>query len=169
MREQVGFKKSKTQYLNSTPTLLIFITRSRKVHQTNLEHGIGICIIGQRSLPLLLSRSIAWSTKSSQFHSKAVPLRHSGATGERSYSSYTFLISTLDRVCGQLHSTAALYPWARIPDNHWIGGWVGLRAGLDKEDRGKILYLCRGSNPGSPLCSQTLYQRFPNFYSVHTP
>jgi hypothetical protein len=28
---------------------------------------------------------------------------------------------------------------------------VGLRAGLDTEARGKILCLCRGSNPGRPV------------------
>jgi hypothetical protein len=27
----------------------------------------------------------------------------------------------------------------------WKGGWVGPRAGLDTEDRGKMLYLCQGS------------------------
>jgi hypothetical protein len=40
---------------------------------------------------------------------------------------------------------------------HCIGGWVGLRVGLDAEVRGKILCLCRGSNPGRPVRSQTLY------------
>jgi hypothetical protein len=34
---------------------------------------------------------------------------------------------------------------------------VGLRAGLDTETRGNILCLCRGSNPGRPVCIQTLY------------
>jgi hypothetical protein len=33
---------------------------------------------------------------------------------------------------------------------------VGPRADLDTEARGKILCLCRGSNPGLPVCSQTL-------------
>jgi hypothetical protein len=47
------------------------------------------------------------------------------------------------------------------PGTHWIGGWVGLRAGLDTEARGKILCLCRGSNPGSLFCSQTLYWATP--------
>jgi hypothetical protein len=28
---------------------------------------------------------------------------------------------------------------------------VGHRAGLDTEDRGKIIFLCRGSNPDSPV------------------
>jgi hypothetical protein len=34
---------------------------------------------------------------------------------------------------------------------------VGPRASLDAEARGKILCLCRGSNPGHPARSQTLY------------
>jgi hypothetical protein len=34
-------------------------------------------------------------------------------------------------------------------------GWVGFKAGLDTEARGKILRLCQGSNPGRPVCSQT--------------
>jgi hypothetical protein len=60
-------------------------------------------------------------------------------------------------VSGQLHDTAALYHRERIPGTHWIGGWVGLRAGLDTEARGKIICLCRESNLGSPVCSQSLY------------
>jgi hypothetical protein len=57
-------------------------------------------------------------------------------------------------VSGQLRAPAALYPWEWTSDIHWIGGWMGLRAGLDTEARGKILCLCRGSSPG-PVCSQT--------------
>jgi hypothetical protein len=49
-------------------------------------------------------------------------------------------------------------PWPRVtPGTHWTGGWVGPRAGLDAEARRKILCLCRGSNPGRPVGSQTLY------------
>jgi hypothetical protein len=33
---------------------------------------------------------------------------------------------------------------------------VDLRAGLDTEARGKVLYLYLGSNLGCPVCSQTL-------------
>jgi hypothetical protein len=40
---------------------------------------------------------------------------------------------------------------------HCTGGWVGPRAGLDAEVRGKILCFCRGSNPGRPVRSQTLH------------
>jgi hypothetical protein len=35
-------------------------------------------------------------------------------------------------------------PRERTPGTHWIGGWVGPKAGLDTEDR--ILCLCRRSN-----------------------
>jgi hypothetical protein len=54
-------------------------------------------------------------------------------------------------------------PWPRFtpgegtPGTHWIGGWVGPRAGLDAGDRRKILCPCRGSNPDRPARSQTLY------------
>jgi hypothetical protein len=45
----------------------------------------------------------------------------------------------------------ALPPGERTPGTHCTGGWVGPRAGLDKECRGKILCLCRGSNPDRPV------------------
>jgi hypothetical protein len=38
-------------------------------------------------------------------------------------------------------------PGERTPGTHWIGGWVGPRAGLDTGGRRKILCPCRGSNP----------------------
>jgi hypothetical protein len=40
-------------------------------------------------------------------------------------------------VSGQRHAPAALYPWERTQGTHWIGGWVGLRAGLDTEAKRK--------------------------------
>jgi len=33
-------------------------------------------------------------------------------------------------VSGQLHAPAALPPEKEPPGTHWIGGWVGSRAGL---------------------------------------
>jgi hypothetical protein len=39
----------------------------------------------------------------------------------------------------------------------FTGGWVGPRADLDTQTTGKILFLCRGLNPGRPARSQTLY------------
>jgi hypothetical protein len=43
------------------------------------------------------------------------------------------------------------------PGTHLTGGWVGLRAGPNTEAGGKILWLCRGSKPGLPACSQVIY------------
>jgi hypothetical protein len=45
----------------------------------------------------------------------------------------------------------------RTPGTHCTGGWVGSRAGLDAGARRKIICFCRGSNPGRPVRSQTLY------------
>jgi hypothetical protein len=60
-------------------------------------------------------------------------------------------------VSGQRHAPAALYPGERTPGTHWIGHWVGPRAGLDAGTIRKILCPCRGSNPNRPARSQTLY------------
>jgi hypothetical protein len=60
-------------------------------------------------------------------------------------------------VRGQRHDPAALYPRERTPGTHCTWGWVGLRAGLDTEIRGKNSCLCRGSNLDRPVRSQTLY------------
>jgi hypothetical protein len=60
-------------------------------------------------------------------------------------------------ISGQLHAPAALYPRERTYDTHCTGGWLGPRAGLDTEARGKILFLRRGVNSGLPVFSQTLY------------
>jgi hypothetical protein len=48
-------------------------------------------------------------------------------------------------------------PGKITPGTHWIGGWVGPRAGLDAEARRKILCPCRGSKPDRPARSETLY------------
>jgi hypothetical protein len=44
-----------------------------------------------------------------------------------------------------------LPPMKGPPSTHWIEGRFGLRAGLDREARGKILCLFRGSNPVLPV------------------
>jgi hypothetical protein len=67
--------------------------------------------------------------------------------GGEEYSSYSFLTLALDGVSGQWQVPAALYPRGKTPDVHWIVGWVGLKAVLDKEAKGKVICLCRGSNP----------------------
>jgi hypothetical protein len=45
----------------------------------------------------------------------------------------------------------------RTPGTHWIGSWMGPRAGLDGGARRKILCPFRGSKPDRPARSQTLY------------
>jgi hypothetical protein len=77
--------------------------------------------------------------------------RHEGAWWERRYSFYSFLTSAVDGVSGQRHASTALCPGERTPGTHCTGGWVGLRAGLDTEVRGKILCPCLGSNPDRPV------------------
>jgi hypothetical protein len=57
---------------------------------------------------------------------------HTGAKGERSFSSYSFLTSAEDGVSDERHAPAAPYYHKRTPGTHWIGGWVGLRAGLER-------------------------------------
>jgi hypothetical protein len=63
-------------------------------------------------------------------------------------------------VSGQRQAPAALCPGERTPVTHCTGGWVGFRAGLDTETRGKILSSLPGiepRSPGRPFRSQTLY------------
>jgi hypothetical protein len=62
-------------------------------------------------------------------------------------------------VSGQRHAPAALYPQERTPGTHCTGGWVGPRAGLDTDVKGKILSPLAGIEPrsrGRPARSQTL-------------
>ena len=56
---------------------------------------------------------------------------HEGRQGEQRYSCTLFLTSALEGVRGQCHAPAAPYPRER-PGTHCAGGWVGLRAGLDR-------------------------------------
>jgi hypothetical protein len=55
------------------------------------------------------------------------------------YSSYSFTTSALDGERGQRHAPAALYTGESILGTHYTGDWVGSRARLDTEDRGKVL------------------------------
>jgi hypothetical protein len=82
--------------------------------------------------------------------------RHGGAWGERSYSSYSFLTSSLDGGEWSASRPGRALLRERAPGTHCTGGWVCLRAGLDTEVTGKILFPCRGSTPDRPVLSQTL-------------
>jgi hypothetical protein len=44
------------------------------------------------------------------------------------------------------------------PGSHWIGDWMGPRAGLDVMEKIKVSYSCRKSNPGRPASSPSLYR-----------
>jgi hypothetical protein len=54
-------------------------------------------------------------------------------------------------VSGQCHVPAALYPREKTRSAYCVGGWVGLRAGLDSEAGGEIFCLCQGLNSGRSL------------------
>jgi len=50
-------------------------------------------------------------------------------------------------VSGQLHAPVSLTPTERAPGAHWIGGWVGPRAGLDAVVKRNVPSPCWDSNP----------------------
>jgi hypothetical protein len=50
-------------------------------------------------------------------------------------------------VSGQRHAPAALYTGENTPGTHWTGGWVGPRAVLDTEAKGKIILPLPGIEP----------------------
>jgi hypothetical protein len=67
---------------------------------------------------------------------------HEGTWGGGRYSSYSFLTSALDGGQWSLSCPrCTLAPWKGPPSTHCVGGWVGPRAGLDTQARGKILSL----------------------------
>jgi hypothetical protein len=72
----------------------------------------------------------------------------------------TFLTSAL--VGGEWSASrpCRFIPGERAPSTHWIGGWVGPRAGLDDLEKRKFLTLRELElRPlGHPACSQSLYQ-----------
>jgi hypothetical protein len=68
-------------------------------------------------------------------------------------------------VCGQLHAPGRFTPGERALGNHWVGGWVDPRAGLDDLEKRKFLILPRLElRPlGRPARSQSLYRlRYPD-------
>jgi hypothetical protein len=93
--------------------------------------------------------------------------RHGAAWGERRYSSYSFTTSVLDGVSGQRHAPPRFTPGERTHGIHCTGGWVGPRAGLDSEARGKILCPRRGSNPDRPVV-QPVLRHYTARLLIHT-
>jgi hypothetical protein len=66
---------------------------------------------------------------------------------------------------GEFHAPAALLP-GKNSGNHWIRGWVGLRAGLDAMTWTKNRRPCRNSNPGRSARSLVTMQTELPWYSV---
>jgi hypothetical protein len=53
-------------------------------------------------------------------------------------------------------------PGERAPGIHWIGGWVGPRAGLDDVEKTLDIIGTGTPTPGRPAHSQSLYRlRYP--------
>jgi hypothetical protein len=88
---------------------------------------------------------------------KAVPLHAMEALGGRGgIASKPLLILDLGTRWGWVVSVTLRPrlnppPRERTPSTHCTGRWVGPRAGLDTEDRGKILCPRRVSNPDRPV------------------
>jgi hypothetical protein len=73
---------------------------------------------------------------------------------------HIFLTSALVGVEWTASRPGRFTPWERAPGTHWIGGWVGPRAGLDDVEKRKFLTLA--GLELRPLCrparSQSLYR-----------
>jgi hypothetical protein len=112
--------------------------------------------LGTTFLPVLqFSHLTKYSTIVTVVCDSCPTTRHEGAWGERRFSSYSFSTSALD-----WGEWSASRPEERTPGTHCTGGWVGPRAGLDTENRGKILSPLPGiepRSPGRPAHSQLLY------------
>jgi hypothetical protein len=70
-------------------------------------------------------------------------------------------------VSGQLHAPAALALGKEPSDTHWIGGWVGPRAGLDDVEKRKFLTL-----PGlelDPSVVQPVASRYTDYSILALP
>jgi hypothetical protein len=75
--------------------------------------------------------------------------RHVGAKGERDNKSDSLSASVLG---GGERSASRPGRQERTHSTHWIGD-----CGLQSGSEGKILCLCRGSNPSRPVCSGPTY------------
>jgi hypothetical protein len=67
---------------------------------------------------------------------------------------YLLLILDVDTRGGEWSASRpglAFTPGERTHGTHCTGGWVGPRAGLDTEARGKIICPRRASNPDRPV------------------
>jgi hypothetical protein len=79
--------------------------------------------------------------------------RHKDVLGEWRYRSTQCLTSALDGRKWSASLPGRFTHRERTPGTHWIGGWVGPRAGLDTVSKRKILTSCRDSNLEHPARS----------------
>jgi hypothetical protein len=85
--------------------------------------------------------------------------RHEGVLGKWMYSSTHSLASAIDGGEWSASRPGRFTPRERDPGTHWIGGWVGPRAGLDAVVKRKIRSPRRESNPRTPIV-QPVAQRY---------
>jgi hypothetical protein len=64
-----------------------------------------------------------------------------------------FLTSALDRGEWSASRLGRFNPGERAPGIHFIGGWMGSKAGLDAMEKRKISCFCRESNRGCRACN----------------
>jgi hypothetical protein len=76
---------------------------------------------------------------------------HEGVLGEWMYSSTHSLTSALDEGEWSASCPGRFTSRERAPATHWIGGWVGPRAGLDAVSKGKIPSSHKDSKPDHPI------------------
>jgi hypothetical protein len=85
---------------------------------------------------------------------------HEDVLGSWRYSSTHSLMSVVDG--GEWSGTcpSCFTPRERAPSTHWIGGWMGSRAGLDmvSEKNSQPLPGIEPLSSDYPACSQSLYQ-----------
>jgi hypothetical protein len=118
---------------------------------------------GQESWVIVITSLITgqWFASAILFYIKLSHYCHTNNKGERMYSSTQSWPQALDG--GEWSASHLCFiPMEKTPSTHWIGGWVGLRAGLDTEARGKILCLCQGSNPNRPI-NQSVVRHYTNW------
>jgi hypothetical protein len=80
---------------------------------------------------------------------------------------HTFLTSALDGGEWSASRPCRFTPGERAPGTHWIGGWVGSRAGLNDVEGRKFLILpgLERRPLGRPASSQSLYRlRYPGSF-----
>jgi hypothetical protein len=83
--------------------------------------------------------------------------RNKGVLGECRYRCTHPLTSTLDGDEWSASRTGRFTLRERAPSIHWIGGWIGPRAGLNAVVKRRILSPSRGSKPHHLARSPTLY------------